>query len=270
MIQQEHERQVRVPERGWGSQGVPAGPALTGDSAAGAGRRASSHGPQDPNEVRPSPLPASWLPPWVASRSPPPEPWPSPLVDEKQSPRLALRPLVSSPSPAYSSSAVTSQLRDLPAQLGWLFLLPRPIPPASLPCCSGALPGRPVRSSTPEHRPRAPLCSLQSTPLPGGPVCPVPLPCPCWHPHSVRPGCQAPAGCSAPRPWVLVKRLLNASQLRTGARASSPLLCFCFSSHLDSAELNGREPGSDSLGVRPQRCLSACVALGRALAHTLE
>lgn len=171
MIQQEHERQVRVPERGWGSQGVPAGPALTGDSAAGAGRRASSHGPQDPNEVRPSPLPASWLPPWVASRSPPPEPWPSPLVDEKQSPRLALRPLVSSPSPAYSSSAVTSQLRDLPAQLGWLFLLPRPIPPASLPCCSGALPGRPVRSSTPEHRPLAPLCSLQSTPLPGACTC---------------------------------------------------------------------------------------------------
>lgn len=87
MIQQEHERQVRVGVRAQGSQGCRPGPALTAIlpschpaiSAVGAGRRASSHGPQDPYEVRPLPSHLPLACPAFPTTCSDPEPWPIPL-----------------------------------------------------------------------------------------------------------------------------------------------------------------------------------------------
>lgn len=64
---------------------------------------------------------------------------------------------------------------------------------------------------------------------------------------------------------------LNASQPRAGSQGLSPLP-FCSSSHLDSspAELSGSEPGSGRLRVHSQLRLSDCVALGWALAQSLN
>ena len=68
MIQQEHERQVWGAARAWGPHGAQPGPTFTAVSAAGAGRRASCHGPQDPHEVRLT-QPASVLS-WVPHHQP--------------------------------------------------------------------------------------------------------------------------------------------------------------------------------------------------------
>lgn len=68
MIQQEHERQVWGAVRAWGPHRAQPSPTFTAVSAAGAGRRASCHGPQDPHEVRLT-QPASGLS-WVPHHQP--------------------------------------------------------------------------------------------------------------------------------------------------------------------------------------------------------